>query len=139
MPSKYDYSPYIGTPWESGGRNKDDALDCWGLVWSIYNEVYGLYLPSLSDIHIANGFTETAEAISSVYPSIHKNFYEPDDTQEGDIIMLNMAGQPIHIGVCLDHQRMIHTTQKVGCVVEKFKQRVWLNRVEGIYRHKDFK
>jgi cell wall-associated NlpC family hydrolase len=138
LPVRYDYSPYIGIPWESGGRDKTKSLDCWGIVWSIYNDLYKIPLPSLSDIHVANGVEETSLAISEVYPSIYKDFYVPDVAMEGDIIMLRVQGQPIHIGVCISRDKMIHTTIQTGCITERFTNRTWLSRIEGIYRHKGF-
>lgn len=135
---KYNYSKYIGTEWKSGGREVGSYLDCWGIVWAIYNNEYEIYLPKLEHIAIGNGTRETTEAIESVFPQIYKSFEAAESPKEGSVIMMRMAGHPIHIGVAISDNRMIHSIQNAGCVVENFKQKVWEHRIEGFYNHKDF-
>lgn len=139
---KYNYSQYIGVSWESGGRDIETSLDCWGIVWHVYNNLYNIQLPSLSNIHIAKGKDKTRDLINKVFPHIYKNFIKIEnikDIQEGDIIIMRFAGYPIHIGLAISDKKMIHSAEKFDCVVDDFNSREWKNRIEGVYRHKNFK
>ena len=63
----------------------------------------------------------------------HK-FKQVDNPKHGDIILINLMGRPIHIGVALDNKTMIHTIKSSGVVIEDFSGVKWNKRIEGFYR-----
>lgn len=135
----HNYAKYIGIPWESGGRDVTGrSLDCWGLVWAIYNEEYGIYLPPLAHLDIDDETSDTVSDIESIFPKIAESFDVVGTPKEGDIIVMSMADDPIHVGIALSDKEMIHSDRKAGCVKENFKLRSWERRIRSFHRHKDF-
>lgn len=123
----FDYNIYIGIPWVSGGRSieEDGGLDCWGLVYDIYKNKYNVILPRLDSLDITQGSSATNIKLQGYYPSIREVLEEVSDVREGDILLFNEMGEPLHVGLAVDRRHMIHMRIKLGCVLECFTSREW--------------
>ena len=48
--------------------------------------------------------------------------------------MFRLQGSPVHSGLVVDQNRMIHTLPGHECVFEHYDGPKWLRRIEGVYR-----
>lgn len=53
----------------------------------------------------------------------------------GDIVLINIYGVPTHVGIYLDNENILHTTETTGTVVDKMSR--WRSRIVGYYRVKN--
>lgn len=113
------------------GRDRS-GLDCWGLVKLAYLECFNKSV---------DGYEGEYESIRD-FNHLHELFdkHRPESWQEvkpekpGDVILLRLRGRPIHVGLVLGNQRMIHIEERIQVCVENYTNAVWRNRVLGFYR-----
>lgn len=123
-------------PYVEGGRDLS-GCDCWGLVILYYSHVYGFDMPKFEDIYYRSSvdYETTVESIE-----IEKNklgiFEEQITPEQGDIVLINARGRPLHMGIVLDNTDMVHTDKRHGVVIESYKGAKWVNRIVGFYRLK---
>lgn len=121
-------SKYIGLEFEPFGRGPD-SFDCWGLVRFFYRQEFNIILPDL------NGYSSVKDhkSIEGIVGHQKKDWV-PDSAVYGNVVVFNMAGRPVHVGVVIDTLKMLHIqTGKQSCL-ERFTTPRWKNRIEGIYR-----
>jgi len=113
-----DVARYLGLPWEPMGRGP--GYDCWGLARLVLAEQFGWFLPSYQY------GDDPSEAIAEGI----QHFERVDSPQPGD---LALHEKPLHIGVMVGPDRMLHITHgKTACVerVSAIRRR----RVAGYFR-----
>lgn len=128
-------SSAMRTPFVDRGRELGKGFDCWGLVHSISNEVFGNNIPD---------FTIGSEDKNRIYMQFlertREEFYEIDKDQirEGDIAALNMIiSSPNvvqHFGIFINKNTFIHTLKKAGPQLTKITDISYKNRIRGYYR-----
>ncbi|MDN5938754.1 MAG: C40 family peptidase [Salinisphaera sp.] len=131
-------SSYIGTPYADRGRGP--AYDCWGLVWAVYRDVFGIGIPSYGDDYpasIAGADIQTLidrECLAWREQPLAQTGPLPAYA-EGDVVILRMLGKRMHCGLCLADGRFLHVM--VGCraVIERLDSPLWRKRIAGVYRH----
>lgn len=121
-------------PYIEGGRTKQGA-DCWGLVVLLYKELFNITLTEYGDITLPS-IKECHQTSKRLQQELvnQKMFYEVSSPEFGDVILLNVLGEPLHIGFCLDSKTMIHTGRKHGVVIENFTEMKWERKIAGFYR-----
>jgi len=121
-------------PYIEGGRSRD-GVDCWGLIVLLYKHFYNVELDTYPDIRLPSikEYCETADRLKKEIAK-QSYFIEVDAPLCGDVILMNILGQPIHIGFCLDNSNMIHTGREHGVVIENFTETKWKSRIAGFYR-----
>ena len=67
-------------------------------------------------------------------PKRSKNWIKLDKPEPMCLIMMNIAGHPVHIGLCLDETYMIHTLRGHNSAIEKHNSIKWKRRIEGFYK-----
>lgn len=123
---------YVGLPFLEKGRDRD-GLDCWGLVRLVYLEKYGIELPAYTECY-KNTKDKTIGGV--IDENLALEWQEVSEPAQGDIIVLRILGQPFHVGLVIDGQRMLHCERGVGSVIENYKGMKWRKRVIGFYRLK---
>ena len=122
---------YVGIPFVNKGRNRS-GCDCWGLVRLIYKEKFNTDLPDYLDY-------ETALDSVAIEPEITKvknqEWIKIDRPKFGDVVLLNVTGLPVHVGIVLLDKTMIHCITGAGTVIEKYNSLKWKDRIDGFYRH----
>lgn len=123
-------------PYVLGGRSEDGA-DCWGLVIICYKDLFNITLPSYEHIawSVSNGST-TAEGIADLLDT-SAPFVKVGSPDLGDFVLINILGNPVHIGFMINKTTMIHTSDKIGVASDDIRGRKWQKRIQGFYRHKD--
>jgi len=126
-----DFSKYIGIPFEDKGRTAE-GLDCWGLLCLIFKEQFNIFIPTF-EYSTATNFSEVGKLIED---NIHVWIkIEPDTRKVGDVILLRLLGYPVHVGILVDRQRMIHVFKGTNTCLQRINSIVWKKRIQGIYRH----
>ena len=154
MDKRFSLDKYIGIPYVPHGRDPNIGLDCWGLILVLVNEVLEIALPDRDytldeiDRKLENKEVNTACGIS-ILPElanakdkiqVSDYVFEIDRTkiQFGDLVMFTLprlfgmqAG--VHIGMCINRQRVIHATKR-GVLIQEI--RMINNKILGAYRVK---
>lgn len=130
-----DVEKYVGTPYRHNGRSIEEGLDCWGLVWCIYQEL-GIVIPAW------DGKSRPEESWYKEDPLRYYRFLqkigEPVDTQDLeplDIVYFGLIDNGIvsHTGIVLDNNRFIHTIQRKNCRISKLGG-YWFKKLRGARR-----
>lgn len=121
-------------PYKPFGRDAN-GMDCWGLVILCYKELLGIDIPAYQDIVLSSmsNYKQTASQIQQQIQSYFP-FKEVDKAQFGDFILINILGEPLHIGFALDGNTMLHTTHRTGVVSESYRGLKWQRRIKAYYR-----
>lgn len=118
-------------PFVERGRSMDGA-DCWGLVRLIYKNELGIDLPDYSDSYES---TNDREMLANIVESESKNnWHSVNDPKEFDVIILNMRGVPMHVGIVTKLNHMIHCSRGIDTVHEHFGTSRWKHKVMGFER-----
>jgi cell wall-associated NlpC family hydrolase len=127
---------YIKLPYKDKGRGLD-GVDCWGLVRLVYKDELGVDLPDHCDGYQS---AEVVEGAAKMVSEEKAHWQEVDSREvtEGDVIVLRLAGHPVHLGVVIDSGRklMLHVMKGSNSVVEKYTNLIWRHRVDGFFRYR---
>jgi len=129
-------SQYIGIPYKDHGRSRN-GLDCWGLLWLIYQEIFDIDLPKLTGMYLSAEEHDDISQIIQKEIDARKPWIEVEAPDFGDAIVFAFIGNPWHIGMITSPGMMIHVMKGIDVCLERFKSPMWKNRLVGIYRHED--
>lgn len=115
------YDHLIGIPY--------DEKNCWDIVVDFYNLVFNI---SLHDYY--TGPNPGRDVTKNLIYSSAGEFEKVDKPKFGDIIIMKVHGIESHIGVYLDSSRLLHSTARSGCVIDRLSR--WEKLVVGYYRVK---
>lgn len=110
----------IGTPYQPGGANPENGLDCSGFVRHVYLHVFQTELP-----HSAIDMSHKGLAV------------EPDDLRSGDLVFFNTLQRPYsHVGIYLGESRFVHASStSTGSVkISSLLERYWSKHYAGARR-----
>jgi len=124
---------YIEIPFLEHGRTPD-GLDCWGLMYLIYNLEFEISIPSYKDDY------DTTDDLYSIELAIEherSGWYEfPLGSEKlGDVILFSIRGANRHVGLVVGDGYMLHIMEGTEVTLERYKAIKWVNRIAGIYRH----
>lgn len=124
---------YIGLPFKEHGRDRS-GIDCWGLVRLVMGEQFGVSLPSYATHYDS---TTREDQLAPLIEEERKWWIpvEAGKEQLGDVVVLRMRGQPIHVGLVIETGRMLHAEVGIGSVLDSYKSARWHLRVTGFYRY----
>lgn len=130
-----EFNPFIGLPFETGGRSLDKGFDCYGLVRHILEENRSIYLPSY-DIQIED-FRKAKKVKDEIAEIMAGNNFPDEwrgvkDIQKYDIVWLRSV-YPVHYALAVSSKTFIHIEKGKNSVYEDFSD--WKNKILGIYRH----
>lgn len=113
------------------GRDRN-GCDCWGLVRLIYKEQLNIDLPSY--IYDYKN-TDEKELITSIIADHRDLFSTVDKPKPFDLVLLRMLNHPMHIGLVINKDSMIHCHKDVNTTIEEFTSLKWKHRIIGFGRH----
>lgn len=129
------WNRYVGTPFKPFGRDIT-GCDCWGLLRIVYQEAFGISLPSyLSDYTATDARQELAGLIGNEVEANPWREIQKGQERGGDAVLLALHGFPCHVGIVTEPGAMLHIIKGPGAVVERYDSRAWANRFRGIYRY----
>ena len=125
---------YIGLPFQGHGRDRS-WLDCWGLVRLVMAEQFGIALPS--HIHEYERTTQVEKIAQLVEREAQKwKLVSAGSEDCGDVIVLRVRGRPMHVGLVLGDEQMLHIERGIDSVIERYNGLHWAERIAGFYRYK---
>lgn len=125
------YAKYMNIPFKDKGRDEQGA-DCWGLVRLIYKNELGIELDDYSDSYFD---TNDREVLAKIVSSEkNQNWITPESPKEFDVVILNMRGIPIHVGIITKQNHMIHCAKGINTVHEHYGTSKWKHKVMGFAR-----
>ena len=122
---------YIGLPFKSLGRDRS-GLDCWGMVYLVYREVFGREVPPYAEY--ADAY-DTEEVGALIRGEIVTRWREVSPEKLGDVILLRVRGEPCHVGVVVAHGKFLHSFEGTQSCVERYDGLKWRRRIMGFYRY----
>jgi cell wall-associated NlpC family hydrolase len=125
---------YIGLPFVEHGRDHA-GVDCWGLLRLIYQEQFGLTLPSYAEDY---GTTIDAEEIGALVRRESASGWRAvllSAARVGDVLVLRVRNQPMHCGLILTPPAFLHIERRINAVVERWDAWHWRQRIAGVFRH----
>ena len=121
---------YIGIPYKAKGTTID-ALDCLGLIEVIYREIFNVILPKYNHVD-----TDDMQLAKDVLESNKPGWVKLDKPKENCVVLFRIADYPIHMGIVLDNNYMLHTLKGHNSAIERFTGAKWNKRIEGYYDYK---
>lgn len=122
----------IGIPYRMPDENID-GLHCWELVERAMIEVFNIEPPI---IHYT-GALKDVEPVFMTQLAAWDHVAAPD-RKPGDLVLLSIAGYPVHCGILIERNKMLHTLANTGSVIESVDDHRWSKRITGYYRWNGF-
>lgn len=127
---------YIGLPYADKGRTRAGA-DCWGGVRLVLADVFGIALPDYADSYTtADDMDSVADAVAA---GLEHGWKRTEKPQEGDLLILRVAGRPWHCGIMVTADRFLHWPphdahggQSFSCI-ERLDSPRWAKRIDGFW------
>ena len=106
---------YIGCPWVAGAQGPD-SFDCWGFVRFVLLHEYGYNVPPVN-IN-PNNLRDVLRAFHA--DLAFQAFVEVDKPQDGDVVLMRQAKNPVHAGLWLDIDGggILHCVRRSGVVFQ---------------------
>jgi cell wall-associated NlpC family hydrolase len=125
---------FTDIPFACGGRSRE-GCDCWGLFQLVSREQFGIELPTYGGLAWAPGGDDVAVARDAARHAALFTPVAPEDARAGDGLLLRVMGAPMHVGVVVCPQWMLHVERGCNSVIEQYTAMHWKRRVLGIYRY----
>lgn len=120
------YSSLIGIPYSKA--------HCWDIVKAFYKLEMNVDLNHIATEGI--DYLRDKKAVQSAIWAYRKDFKRvTGDMAFGDIIIMRIKALESHIGVYVGNNRLLHTLEQTGCVVDLLSR--WHNNIVGVYRLDD--
>lgn len=124
-----DIIDYLHIPFKDRGRTYS-GVDCFGLVQLFYQDQFNIKLPSYVEAY------ENEKDRQAICNEINKErklsgWIETTNPQYGNLIILNILGRPLHLGIMLDSKQFMHCLKKKGVLIENTDDISWANRING--------
>ena len=136
---KTNLNNYVGIKWVYRGReiDRDGGLDCYGLVRLFYKNEYSIELPKWDVIASSDNPQVTDNLVKSNDLEHDHPFVETITPKTGDVVLMNILGFPVHVGIFVNDKYLLHSRQQ-SSLSEIVSFDKWSKRVDGYYTIKDF-
>ena len=106
---------YVGKPWKPGEYGPE-FFDCWGLVWHVATQHYGIQLPKFQGCHTM-GLTAMAKLITH---EIFDNWKPLQRPKDGCCVAMSQGGPIHHVGIYVqtDGGVVLHSNMARGTVAQ---------------------
>lgn len=119
---------WIGIPYQELGRGPD-GYDCLGLFLTLQRIRHGRHIFDPMCLASVAARQKLAQAAKSDWTPVSV-------ASEGDALLFEVRGMPLHVGYALDGRLMLHTSKDTGeVVIEDYRAPVWGDRLEGVYAY----
>lgn len=117
---------YVGIRWTDRGRDKKTGLDCWGLVWLVLTERFGLELPPFI---VTPESADAEEELASIQEQTGPWINVPKFSgQIYDVVQMktfirdggSVRSEPRHAGILLAPDRLLHVEENTKSVIVRY-------------------
>lgn len=124
-----DVGKYIGIPYKDRGRSFD-AVDCYGLIYLIYRNEFGINVPSYSDEYTNEIDVTVWDTLTTNAADISKwDNVEGREPKAGDLVIFNIKGHPRHVGLMVSAVEFIHAYAGRNACIERIDSVTWRHRI----------
>lgn len=124
---------YIGIEYKTKGVTLAEGLDCLSIIELIYKKEKNIILPFNEHLELEND--DQMEIATNAIILERKKWKRLDWPEDFCVININIFGYPIHFGLCISDEYMIHSLKGHNSAIERFTGMKWSHRVEGFYRY----
>lgn len=121
-----DYSEYLGIPYKSGGRDRTN-VDCYGVVYLIYKDLYKIELPDFQGKEYQGEFSKLWKII------------EKKELKERDVILFRtsrISNAVGHIGLFIGDGRFIQCLENSGGIaIDRLERPYWIKNYYRAFRY----
>ena len=127
------WEKYLGIPYKHLGRNREEGVDCYGIVLLYYKEVLGI---ELKDWWYEEGWAKKG---CNHFLDRHEsqNFRRVNNVKRHDIILMKTdihSEIPNHVAIVVKEPNFAIAGQRRGVSLLNFNYNALKRRVMGIYR-----
>lgn len=119
-------------PFQERGRTRQ-GLDCYGLVWLVLREQFGVIMPSYDNIYTS--IMDDDKIISMTIKEAAQKWKKVETPQEGDVVLFRYKGFPLHCGIMVDGDEMLNIRRGIEVCLESISLMHWKPRLYGIFRY----
>lgn len=119
---------YIGIPYKRLTNSMEEA-DCLGIIQLIYKSQFNVELPDYVRADV-----NQKELASIVIKEKLEEWVKIKQPEPNCMILFNIMGYPIHMGMVLNDKYMIHSLEGHNSAIERYDGIKWNNRIEGFYK-----
>lgn len=125
----------IGVPFVDRGHDYS-GWDCWNLLCLFHREVLGISIPSYAEGYSDAGHSaESRRVLTDLFQKGMASWRRVESPEPGDVVLLNIGGRPLHVGLAIGGGLMLHTERQINTVIERLASPMWARRIEGFYRY----
>lgn len=124
-------SNYIGLPFKSLGRDRS-GLDCWGMIYLVYREIFGVDVPQYREYADAYDIEEVSALIRG---ELVTRWREVSREDMGDVVLFRVRGEPCHVGLVIARAKFLHSFEGTQSCMERYDAPKWRQRIFGFYRY----
>ncbi len=120
------------------GREYIPPYGCYLLALEVLRDQFGkIDLPQLLEDLESSDLSTVKRRVAVVSQGLDNYFVEvpKEETHEGDIASIRVAGYPYHVGILVSDTHMLHSSACINAVIERLDSFRLRNRIGGFYRH----
>jgi len=101
------YRSWQGTPYRLGGMDRS-GVDCSGLVYRVFDDLYALRLPRTTEAQLAFGMP-----------------VDRDQLQIADLVFFKTSWKVRHVGIYLGNGEFLHASTSRGVMISSLDNPYW--------------
>lgn len=114
------YTSWRGVPYSAGGMSRA-AVDCSGLAFIAYRDIFGMHLPRTVEEQARYGRNVTRESL-----------------RPGDLVFFRTGLFQDHVGIFYHESSFIHASSSKGVMISRLDEPYWQNSFSKAKRLYDF-
>jgi len=110
------------------GRLSKQGIDCSRLIYVTFRERFGINMPRSTELLSKEGKKVKLKKLRA-----------------GDLIFFKIRFKGMHVGICMDNNKFLHTSKKIGVMISKvngyyWQDKYWHSRriTDSLFRHPYF-